>query len=79
MAVGRIGSLPIAALPPSMAVVKPGRSNSQAGASSIIAQPEAWLYPRKSKNIPFLAWLAPAQFNLQNNYPYVAPVKQSYR
>jgi hypothetical protein len=29
MAVGRIGSLPIATLPPSMAVVKPGRSNRQ--------------------------------------------------
>jgi len=29
MAVGRIGSLPIATLPPSMAVVKPGRSNSR--------------------------------------------------
>jgi hypothetical protein len=28
-AVGRIGSLPIATLPPSMAVVKPGRSNWQ--------------------------------------------------
>jgi hypothetical protein len=29
MAVGRIGSLPIAILPPSMAVVKPERSNRQ--------------------------------------------------
>jgi hypothetical protein len=29
MAVDRIGSLPIATLPPSMAVVKPGRSNLQ--------------------------------------------------